>query len=391
MTPRSVSSTCSLQALFPAAQAAEWLRAGRTAQALALLQAHLDRHPEDAEAWHQRSLAHLQPPGADPAAALAAIRQALRRQPDKPAYRRQLAYALLKAGRADEAIPLLEPLLAARPDDSFALQVLQMACCQSGRLAQALELGRRLLAADDAASPRQPLPPAAEPETPAGTRRVVAFSLWGANPVYTQGAVVNARLAPFLYPDWTCRIYLGAGVPAGTIRDLQAAGAELVEAARVHADVAPSMWRFLVADDPEVAVFLCRDCDARLSAKEAVAVDDWLQRGRRAHIMRDHPLHRVLILAGLWGARTRPRWHMAERLRRFAQGRVLGGYGADQVFLAREVWPEIREDCVQHDSHYDLFGAGPFPAMGRGDDRCHVGMGVTGAARLAREARSFGL
>jgi len=59
--------------------------------------------------------------------------------------------------------------------------------------------------------------------------------------------------------------------------------------------------------------------------------------------------------------------------------------------LAKEIWPAIRDDCLIHDSYYSLFGAQPFPMMGKGNDRFHVGMGVTGVDALRREAQSLGL
>jgi len=33
-------------------------------------------------------------------------------------------------------------------------------------------------------------------------KKIISFSLWGDNPVYTQGAIRNAELAKEIYPDW---------------------------------------------------------------------------------------------------------------------------------------------------------------------------------------------
>jgi hypothetical protein len=107
--------------------------------------------------------------------------------------------------------------------------------------------------------------------------------------------------------------------------------------------------------------------------------------------MRDHLLHRNLMLAGLWGARTERPLHIAPRMQRFSVGNPDARYGADQRFLAHEIWPEIRADCLLHDSHYDLFNAQPFPVMGKGNDRFQVGMGVKGEEALWREAAMLGL
>jgi len=93
----------------------------------------------------------------------------------------------------------------------------------------------------------------------------------------------------------------------------------------------------------------------------------------------------------MWGARTGKPLHMAERIRRFARTGVDARYGADQTFLAKEIWPAIRDDCLVHDSYYDLFGAQRFPVMGKGNDHFHVGMGIVGEQQLQREARALGL
>ena len=33
-------------------------------------------------------------------------------------------------------------------------------------------------------------------------KKIISLSLWGDNPVYTQGAIRNAELAKEIYPDW---------------------------------------------------------------------------------------------------------------------------------------------------------------------------------------------
>jgi hypothetical protein len=271
---------------------------------------------------------------------------------------------------------------------------LQVAHYWCGHRPQAVELGTRVLKMEDAAmhaSGRAQLVPAAPAKGRVLRRKVIAFSLWGAAPAYNYGAIINARLAPFIYPRWECRFYLGRDVPRVTRRLLEASGARVVEGARLYRDVPPAMWRFLVADDPEVGVFVCRDCDARIGPKDAAAVDAWLASGRSFHVMRDHILHRNLMLAGLWGGRTSRPLRVAERIRRFIGARPDLRYGTDQAFLAREVWPEIRGDSLVHDSYYTLFDARPFPALGRGDDRHHVGMAVMSERALQREAALLGL
>ena len=38
--------------------------------------------------------------------------------------------------------------------------------------------------------------------------KVISFSLWGDNPTYTQGGIINAELAKIYYPDFECWFYI---------------------------------------------------------------------------------------------------------------------------------------------------------------------------------------
>jgi tetratricopeptide (TPR) repeat protein len=377
--------------IFSTLQAKGLMRAGKDEEAIAGLQLHLRANVSDHAAWHQLALAQTQQRNFF--AAIKAIKKALELAPDVVVYQRFKGIALANMGDCGAAIEFLLPFIQKHPDDYLALHALQIAYCKSGKDIHAIALGRKILKMEDQGALARPLPPANTQAGVAlrGSRRIIAYSLWGASPVYNYGAVINARLAPFIYPGWKCRFYLGEGVPATTRVLLKQAGAEIIEAAEKHAGVAPALWRFLVADDPGVAIFICRDCDSRISPKEAAAVDVWLRGGKRAHVMRDHILHRNLMLAGLWGARTERPLFTLQRIQRFSAGNADARYGSDQRFLAREIWPEIRADCLIHDSHYDLFNAQPFPVMGKGGDRFHVGMGITSEEGLRREAQLLGL
>lgn len=69
-------------------------------------------------------------------------------------------------------------------------------------------------------------------------------------------------------------------------------------------------WRFLVEDDRDVDIYVCRDADSVPTIRERVAVQDWLNSGQPFHVMRDFLTHSELVLAGLWGriAAIFPAW-----------------------------------------------------------------------------------
>jgi len=85
-------------------------------------------------------------------------------------------------------------------------------------------------------------------------------------------------------------------------------GAELVY---IDNKLAPMLWRFTVADDPSVDLFIVRDADSRLTPRDAAVVADWLRQRPETsaifHCIRDHPSHSLYAVSGgLWGARRAP-------------------------------------------------------------------------------------
>lgn len=368
------------------------VRSGRYDEAAARTRAEINGNERDAAMWYQ--LAAIESERRRFRAALTAVERALALDRSNVVFRRFRGMILANLQRGAEAIAVLSPIVEADPGDKVALTALQIAHYHAGNTEQAVALGARVLEIEDHAGSVAGRPSMATTQTQRirGLRkRVIAYSLWGRDPAYNYGAMINARLARFIYPRWKCRFYLGGDVPQATIRMLERAGAETVFAAKAHGNIPGAVWRFLVADDPEVGIFLCRDCDARLSPKEAAAVDAWMRSGRSFHVMRDHVLHRNVMLSGLWGGRTTTRLAVRERIKRYFAGGADLRYGADQAFLAREIWPVIRDDCLVHDSYYRLFDAQPFPAMGRGNAASHVGMGITNRELLREEAVLFGL
>jgi hypothetical protein len=269
---------------------------------------------------------------------------------------------------------------------------LKVCCYRLGDLEKAVAFGALRLELLARASASAGAGRAAAAGAARSGRSVVAYSLWGTQTPYCVGAMVNARLVPTLMPGWIARFYVGDDVPAPVLDDLAGQSAQIVRERDIPDFVPNYMWRFLVADDPEVSRFACRDADARITAKDAAAVDEWAASGFGYHVMRDHVFHNDLILSGLWGGFCDASLAMTALIRDYQTAN--GGdrrYGVDQLFLARAVWPLIREDALTHDSYYRLGETRPFPVGGKGDERDHVGIGRVGNEARLREARRYGL
>jgi hypothetical protein len=98
-----------------------------------------------------------------------------------------------------------------------------------------------------------------------------------------------------------------------------------------------------------------------LNVREAAAVAAWLESGKAAHVMRDHPHHAPWpMLGGMWGIRGGVVPDMANKIAAW------GKWAAkvdDMYFLKAVIWPLIADDCVQHG-----YGGEPFPPHGPCDE-----------------------
>mgnify|MGYP000088050076 FL=1 len=189
--------------------------------------------------------------------------------------------------------------------------------------------------------------------------RYISYSLWGDNELYNIGMVKNAEQVPEIYPDWQMIVYYDNSVPTETLNILENLNVKLVN---VDGHTHGMFWRFFASDlvDCEYAIF--RDGDSRLSTREKMAVDEWIESGKTIHVMRDHPAHQIPygnnglgILGGMWGIKgnTIP---MKDSIENFSKNKTMG-YGIDQTFL-KTIYNVFENDRCTHD---DFFEKKPFP------------------------------
>ncbi|XP_047493441.1 uncharacterized protein LOC125042024 [Penaeus chinensis] len=234
-------------------------------------------------------------------------------------------------------------------------------------------------------------------------QRVLAYSYYTANGSsdyfrYLSQLHGTAKDVERLYPGWVMRIY-------HNITSTDVFGhSELcrlycendhVDLCHIHdlprlgnlnkRGVVGRMWRFAVMGDPTVEIFLSRDADSWVLAREAAAVSEWLQSGRSFHVMHDHPVHKALMMAGLWGAINKNRTLM-ERMRdmMFNSPKVLDK-AYDQRLLLNIVWPVVKTDVMNHDSytcqHPSHVSARPFPTKREDNKYCGWGLSKDNASK----------
>lgn len=186
-------------------------------------------------------------------------------------------------------------------------------------------------------------------------KKIISFSIWGTDKNYINGAFKNIALAKQFYPGWIPRFYYN-GLSAEFVRRGMEQGAEFIEKPFYKDHWFGLYWRFCpMYDDMNIERFIVRDTDARLSAREADAVAEWIESKKPFHIMRDNKAHNIPILGGMWGAIPGCIPNFADNIRRWMQtvhgdpSNPRGRYhGTDQFFLEKFVWPHIKNNHIAH-------------------------------------------
>ena len=115
---------------------------------------------------------------------------------------------------------------------------------------------------------------------------------------------------------------------------------------------------------------LSRDCDCRLSNKEAMAVHRWITTHPTKFLaFRGHPHHYsadVPILGGLWGCKGSPFEGLEMNMQRMSSGHEAGtSYNLDQQFISTCLYTKIKESLFRKDESETNFYIGqPHTAEG---------------------------
>ena len=171
-------------------------------------------------------------------------------------------------------------------------------------------------------------------------KKVISFSLYGKRPMYTMGAVANARHANRAYPGWICRFYVADDVPKGIVSRLLAHGAEVVNMGQRFGHEA-MFWRLFAAFEPENEIVIFRDSDSRFTKCELVMVNDWLASGKKFHVMRWDYSHDVSVMGGLWGLRGHIS-ELREPVKKCLESKNFWLRGADEKFLNKNLTPKMK-------------------------------------------------
>lgn len=188
-------------------------------------------------------------------------------------------------------------------------------------------------------------------------KKVITFALWGHNPKYAAGAVENAKLAKQLFTNWECRFYVN-GVTDNLVDRLNGFSATVVQMpsgpwqkhGRRAGDAQPDdsmFWKINTYFDKSVDIFFARDVDSRLSLREKMAIDEFVQSDKQFHIIRDHPADCAAtpILGAMWGIKTSLKLDMKAYIKEFKK---TAQKCVDQIFLKQYLYPRVKDYALIH-------------------------------------------
>ncbi len=302
--------------------------------------------------------------------ALELIQKIIPLRPNNAVVLSNAASAAQRAEQTDLAMDYAHQSLKIEPNYINSLDILSYTYYLKEDDVSAGQYGLRALQLRDASIvaryPQIPALPHVMPR-PNGPK-IIAFSLFGSSPKYLEGALMNAKVAPTIYPDWVCRFYVDDTVPESTQQQLREYGAQVIRVTGEAAQWVGTVWRFMAAADEDAARIIFRDVDSIVSWREAEAVREWEQSGKLFHTIRDGGSHTEAILAGLWGMVGGAIPDMMGALRQYFSQPVSSTYFADQFFLREHIWIYVRQDVFSHDRLFGFMNGIPLPAVPDGVD-----------------------
>ncbi|CAF0877061.1 unnamed protein product [Rotaria sp. Silwood1] len=194
--------------------------------------------------------------------------------------------------------------------------------------------------------------------------------------------------AQLLFPTWTIRLYSDKfTIERLNLKNLSqlSTNIDICDVNRipiignVGEYLSGKLWRFLPALDPMVDFLSSRDLDSPLTQREQVVIEQFINSSYLFLTLRDHPLHGIPILGGLWSSAL-----YRNRLLFFRLFSILldknkvqqYSFAHDQTLLTELIWPKIKHQTLAFDSYTcQQFQEGqqyPFPTQRPSRD-CHVG------------------
>lgn len=208
--------------------------------------------------------------------------------------------------------------------------------------------------------------------------KVLSFSLYGDNPIYTIGCIKNAQIKKEVFKDWEMWVYHNDTVPQNILNDLSELNVKLIDT-KENNGFFGSLWRFNPITEPNVEYFISRDCDSRISLRDEIAVNEWIQSDKTFHILRDHPIgHGWPMNAGMWGSKGNSISNFKDLMINYLiNNNRTDDKSIDQCFLRDIIHPIAVNSLFLHDEYFNYERIGQSIKRDRSiDDFAFIGESV---------------
>jgi hypothetical protein len=177
---------------------------------------------------------------------------------------------------------------------------------------------------------------------------IFSFSLYGNDRKYTRGLLENIKLINSKYPLWHIWVYLGDDVTTET-KALYSpfCNVKLIEtyANGFHT----KFFRYFPIDTEEVDICIVRDADSRVNDRDNACIKEFIDSDKLFHIIRDHPNHKHLIMAGMWGIKKGCLTDLiCDLFLKWKQNNIID-FWSDTKFLVECIYPRVNTKSLIHD------------------------------------------
>lgn len=308
------------------------------------------------------------------------LKLAHEQQTDDNEILQNLVAVLSRGGFYDDALIYAQRLQAQDPNNFLNYDGLSKIYAHLERFEEAKDAGTQSLIIKDQIFGQTPtdwqLPNLDIKNDIQDKKKVISFSLFGNQPSYLKGALLNLLLAPRIYPDWQVYFWLDDTVPHEFQEIITQLGGIIKKQPNNQPILQRLSWRFLVSDDKDIGYFLVRDVDSVVNIREAMAVNEWIKSGKYFHIMRDWWTHTDLILAGMWGGIAGLLPNMQQALSNY-RSQAVETPNIDQWFLRDHVWKYAKTSLYIHDRCFRFMAPYSWPNALPPNGTSHVGMDET--------------
>lgn len=177
--------------------------------------------------------------------------------------------------------------------------------------------------------------------------KIVSTSAYGNDDRYITGAIRQFELTQQFYPGWEYRLYTDDKAKFESIADR----ANIIEVKQGHG----VFWRFLPMFEDENNTVIVRDSDGRITLREQMAVNEWIESKFKFHTFRDHEAHYEFpVIACAFGYKGK----LPNKILSIMNEYMLNTnyYTNDQVFLRDVVFPFVKDSTLIHSMNEGWFG-----------------------------------